>query len=57
MGISDETEAAMIAIDEDMILEIKATIASSFQSSSTTLVVQGRQKNLPKTVLRVQSFQ
>lgn len=33
MAISDETEAAMIAIDEAMILEIKATIASSFQSS------------------------
>ena len=33
MAIFDETEATMIAIDEDMILEIKATIASSFQSS------------------------
>ena len=33
MAISNETEAAMIAIDEAMILEIKATIASSFQSS------------------------
>ena len=33
MAISDETEAAMIAIDESMILEIKATIAWSFQSS------------------------
>ena len=33
MAISDETEAAMIAIDEVMILEIKATIAWSFQSS------------------------
>ena len=33
MAISYETEAAMIAIDEVMILEIKATIASSFQSS------------------------
>ena len=33
MAIFDETEAAMIAIDEDMILEIKATIAWSFQSS------------------------
>ena len=33
MAISDETEAAMIAIDEAMILEIKATIAWSFQSS------------------------
>ena len=33
MAISDETEAVMIAIDEAMILENKATIASSFQSS------------------------
>ena len=33
MAISDETEAAMIAIDEEMILEIKATIVWSFQSS------------------------
>ena len=33
MAISDETEAAMIAIDEAMILEIKATVAWSFQSS------------------------
>ena len=33
MAISDETEAAMIAIDEAMILEIKVTIAWSFQSS------------------------
>ena len=30
MAISDETEAAMIAIDEAMILEVKATIAWSF---------------------------
>ena len=33
MAISDETEAAMIAIYEAMILENKATIASSFQTS------------------------
>ena len=33
MAISDETEAVMNAIDEAMILEIKATIAWSFQSS------------------------
>ena len=33
MAISDEIEAATIAIDEAMILVIKATIASSFQSS------------------------
>ena len=33
MAISDETEAAMIAIDEAIILEIKAMIAWSFQSS------------------------
>ena len=33
MAISDETEAATSAIDEEMILEIKATIAWCFQSS------------------------
>ena len=33
MAISDETEAATSAIDEEMVLEIEATIAWSFQSS------------------------
>ena len=39
MGIFDEIEVATITIDEETILEIKATIA--FQLSLTTFVVHG----------------
>ena len=41
MGISDEIEVATITIDEETILEIRATIALPFQLSLTTLVVHG----------------
>ena len=41
MGISDEIEVATITIDEETILEIKATIALPFQLSLTTFVVHG----------------
>ena len=40
MGISDDIEVATMTIDETTILEIKATIALSFQLSMTTFVVQ-----------------
>ena len=48
MGISDEIEIATMTIDEATILEIKATIALSFQLSMTTFVVQWRQRFLQK---------
>ena len=41
MGISDEIEVAMITIDAETVLEIKATIALPFQLSLTTFVVNG----------------
>ena len=41
MGIFDEIEVATITIDEEPILEIKVTIALSFQLSLTTFVVHG----------------
>ena len=50
MGISEEIEVATITIDEETILEIKATIALSFQLSLTTFVVHG------KSALHVQMF-
>ena len=50
MGISDEIEVATITIDEETILEIKATIALPFQLSLTTFVVHG------KSALNVQMF-
>ena len=50
MGISDEIEVATITIDEETILEIKATIALPFQLSLTTFVVHG------KSALHVQMF-
>ena len=56
MDISDEIEAATTAFDEATILQIKAMIALRFQSSLTMLVVQWWQRNVPKSVLHVQSF-
>ena len=53
MSVSDEIEVAKITIDEATISWIKATIALP---SLTTLVMQWRQRNLPKKVLHVQSF-
>ena len=50
MGISDEIEVATITIDEETILEIKATIALPFQLSLKTFVVHG------KSALHVQMF-
>ena len=50
MGISEEIEVATITIDEETILEIKATIALPFQLSLTTFVVHG------KSALHVQMF-
>ena len=57
MGISDEIEVATITIDEETILEIKATIALPFQLSLTTLVVHGMMATkLAKSALHVQMF-
>ena len=49
MRISDEIEVVTIAIDKTTILEVR-------RSSLTTLVFRWRQRNLPKSVLHVQSF-
>ena len=57
MGISDEIEVATITIDEETILEIRATIALPFQLSLTTLVVHGMTATkLKKSALHVQMF-
>ena len=57
MGISDEIEVATITIDEETILEIKVTIALSFQLSLTTFVVHGMMATkLAKSALHVQKF-
>ena len=57
MGISDEIEVATITIDEESILEIKATIALPFQLSLTTFVVHGMMATkLAKSALHVQIF-
>ena len=57
MGIPDEIEIATITIDEETILEIKATIALPFQLSLTTLVVHGMTATkLTKSALHVQMF-
>ena len=57
MGISDEIEVATITIDEETILEIKATIALPFQLSLTTFVVHGMMATkLAKSALHVQIF-
>ena len=57
MGISDEIEVATITIDEETILEIKVTIALSFQLSLTTFVVHGMMATkLAKSALHVQMF-
>ena len=57
MGISDEIEVATITIDEETILEIKATIALPFQLSLTTFVVHGMTATkLAKSALHVQIF-
>ena len=57
MGISDEIEVATITIDEEPILEIKATIALPFQLSLTTFVVHGMMATkLAKSALHVQMF-
>ena len=57
MGISDEIEVAMITIDAETVLEIKATIALPFQLSLTTFVVNGMTATkLAKSGLRVQMF-
>ena len=57
MGISDEIEVATITIDEETILEIKATIALPFQLSLTTFVVHGMMATkLAKSALHVQMF-
>ena len=57
MGISDEIEVATMTIDEEPILEIKATIALPFQLSLTTLVVHGMMATkLAKSALHVQMF-
>ena len=55
IGISDEIEVATITIDEETILEIKATMA--FQLSLTTFVVHGMTATkLAKSALHVQKF-
>ena len=57
MGISDEIEVATITIDEETILEIKATIALPFQLSLKTFVVHGMtETKLAKSELHVQIF-
>ena len=57
MGISDEIEVATITIDEETILEIKATSALSFQLSLTTFVVHGMTATkLAKSALHVQIY-
>ena len=57
MSISDEIEVATITIDEETILEIKATIALPFQLSLTTFVVHGMTATkLAKSALHVQMF-
>ena len=57
MGIFDEIEVATITIDEENILEIKATIALPFQLSLTTFVVHGMMATkLAKSALHVQMF-
>ena len=57
MGIFDEIEVATITIDEENILEIKVTIALSFQLSLTTFVVHGMMATkLAKSALHVQMF-
>ena len=57
MGISDEIEVATITIDEETILEIKATITLPFQLSLTTFVVHGMMATkLAKSALHVQMF-
>ena len=53
MSVSDEIEVAKITIDEATISWIKTTLALP---SLTTLVMQWRQRNLPKKVLHFQSF-
>ena len=54
MGISDEIEVAMITIDKETILEIKATIALPFQLSLTIFVVHGMTATkLAKSALHV----
>ena len=55
IDISNEIKVATIKIYEATILKIKAANALQFQSSLTTLVVQWRQRNLPKNVLHFQS--
>ena len=55
IDISNEIKVATIKIYEETILKIKAANALQFQSSLTTLVVQWRQRNLPKNVLHFQS--
>ena len=54
MGIFDEIEVATITIDEENILEIKATIALSFQLSLTTHGMTATK--LAKSALHVQMF-
>ena len=57
MGISDEIEVTTITIDEETILEIKATIALPFQLSLTTFVVhEMTASKLAKSALHVQMF-
>ena len=57
MGISDEIEVGTITIDEETILEIKATITLPFQLSLTTFVVHGMMATkLAKSALHVQMF-
>ena len=57
MGISDEIEVATMTIDEETILEIKATSALPFQLSLTTFVVHGMMATkLAKSALHVQMF-
>ena len=57
MGISDEIEVATITIDEETILEIKATMALPFQLSLTTFIVHGMTATkLAKSALHVQKF-
>ena len=54
MGISDEIEVGTITIDEETILEIKATIALPFQLSLKTSVVHGMTATkLAKSALHV----
>ena len=57
MGISDKIEVATITIDEETILEIKATIALPFQLGLKTFVVHGMTATkLAKSALHVQIF-